>query len=98
MAFYKKPPTGRYLTETDKKRLAAIENSTANEWRKVKYQAIFTKDGLNQELCVMVYGKDEDEMKKHTAECLDFFQKNDKTWKLASLENMKKDDVNDEAE
>lgn len=85
----KKGFTGKYMTQADRERLAKVDHDPRNDWQKCKYLLVLGKKGLKQEICIKVYGKDEDEIKQHIKEHLEFFKSNDKNWTILRTENLK---------
>lgn len=92
MAFQKKKHKEPYLTDSDRERLAKITDNPFAKLRKFKSLLTLVKKGLEQEVCIYVYGESEEAVKAKADEHLKFFQESDKSWKVKSLVDCKAKD------
>ena len=84
MAYFK-PRKEPYMTAGDRERIRLMDENPYAKMRKCKYLLTLAKKGVNQEVCIYVYGEDKDEIKAKADEELEFFRKSDKNWKIVSL-------------
>lgn len=95
MAWQKKKFKEPYLTQADRERLAKIEHNPHALARKFKSLMTLKKKGLDQEICIYVYGESEDVVKAKAEEHLKFFQEKDKAWKMTSLKSLNNNDASE---
>ena len=90
MAYFKtKKAKEPYLTASDRKRIATIDDNTHLVNRKLKVQMVLRHPKIKAEICITVYGKDKDMLKEKITANLADFQTSDKKWKLAEVIDFK---------
>lgn len=86
------------MSAGDRERIRMMDENPFAKARKCKYLLTLGKKSLDQEICIYVYGENEDAVKAKAKEELEFFQKSDKTWKIKSLVDCKAKDDSGENE
>lgn len=92
MAFQKKVPTYRYMTDADRERLARVDHDPRNDYKNFKYMLVLGKKGLSQEVCITIHGKTEEEAKSNIESQLKFYKNADKDWTILRIEDLKNKD------
>ena len=78
-----------YLTAADKERIAKLDANPHIIDRKLKVQIVLKHPNIKAEVCITVYGKDKEMLKKSITEHLALFQTSDKKWKLIEVIDLK---------
>lgn len=86
MAFKKKIKEP-YLTESDKKRIAALSDNEYTRTRKCHHKVTLVKKGL-PEILINMYAESEEEMAKKIEDQVKWFHDKDSGWKLAKDEKV----------
>lgn len=77
-----------YLTEEDRLRIARAIKNPVLAARKFKGMITLKKDGLDQEICIYVYGESEEDLAAKMAKRGDEFRMSDSAWKTIATKNL----------